>query len=107
MDGRAAQSRNEEWLRPLEPARRKRNLGAVRLARRPNVSLIWHANPDCQTGSNLRSPNDNRKDDAPTLPPDHASLMACSIESRPNRFATALPAAPDSLCARPPHTSTS
>src|SRR6266446_4382566 len=69
MDCMASQSRNEEWLRPLEPARRKRNLGAVRLARRPNVSLIWHANPDCQTGSNLRSPNDNRKDDAPTLPP--------------------------------------
>jgi len=33
----ASQSRNEEWLRPLGPARRKRNVGAVRIARRPNV----------------------------------------------------------------------
>jgi hypothetical protein len=44
MDCMAVKSRNEEWPRPLEPARRKRNIGAVRLARRPNVSLIWLAN---------------------------------------------------------------
>jgi len=48
--------RNEDWSRPLEPARRKRNVGAVAIARRPNVSLIWHANQIVETGSNLRSP---------------------------------------------------
>jgi hypothetical protein len=56
MDCMAVKSRNEEWPRPLEPARRKRNIGAVALARRPNVSLIWHANQIAKTGSNLGSP---------------------------------------------------
>jgi hypothetical protein len=55
MDCMASKRRNEDWPRPLEPARRKRNVGAVRLARRPNVSLIWHANQIAETGSTLRS----------------------------------------------------
>jgi hypothetical protein len=51
--------RNEEWSRPLEPARRKRNVGAAVTARRPNVSLIWHANQIAKTGSTLGSPDEN------------------------------------------------
>jgi hypothetical protein len=42
--------RHEDWPRPLEPARRKRNHGVSRCERRPNVSLIWLATQIGQAG---------------------------------------------------------
>ena len=40
------------------------------------------------------------KEEAVPLTPDHNSLMACSIKSRPSRFAAALRADLDLICAR-------
>jgi hypothetical protein len=74
-----------------------------RLARRPNVSLIWHANQIAKTGSNLGSPT--IRSYPAHWPPDPKSLMACSLKSRPSRFAAALRAGLDLTCARHRHSS--
>jgi len=74
-----------------------------RLARRPNVSLIWHANQIAKTGSNLGSPT--IRSYPAHWPPDRKSLMACSLKSRPSRFAAALRAGLDLTCARHRHSS--
>jgi hypothetical protein len=77
-------SRNEEWFRPLEPARRKRNVGAVATARRPNVSLIWHANQIVKTGSNLRSLNEKELSARRPRPPKPDGVLA-QVKVKPLR----------------------
>ena len=83
-------SRHEDWPRPLEPARRKRNHGVSRRARRPNVSLIWLATQIGRTG--LGSGSQNRKG-----PP-----VALNALSRPNQLGAVLATSRPSASRRSP-----
>jgi hypothetical protein len=84
----------------------------------PAASGILVQSPDATTECEFdlarkpRSPNrlepwiaDQSSQSVP-LTPDHVSLMACSIKSRPSRFAAAPRAGLDLICARHLHCST-
>jgi hypothetical protein len=68
-----------------------------RLARRPNVSLIWQ---QTRLPYRLEPWIANDKEFSEPVTPDHKSLMACSPTSRSSRFAAALRADLDLSSAR-------
>jgi hypothetical protein len=68
-----------------------------RLARRPNVSLIWQ---QTRLPNRLEPWIANDKEFSEPVTPDHKSLMACSPTSRSSRFAAALRADLDLSSAR-------